>query len=57
MGRFRIIVVTRMNSVSILRRINLEYVYVEIHVACSLGVRYFFWNIASKYGIINYTIV
>lgn len=57
MGRFRIIVVTRMNPVSILRRINLEYVYVEIHVACSLGVRYFFWNIASKYGIINYTIV
>lgn len=42
MGRFRVIVVTRMNSVSILRRINSEYVYIEIYVVCSLGARYFF---------------
>lgn len=42
MGRFRVIVVTRMNSISILERINSEYVYIEIHVVRSLGGRYFF---------------
>lgn len=42
MGRFRVIVVTRMNSVSILGRINSEYVYIEIHVVRSLGAGYFF---------------